>query len=97
MPAPFPLEFRQRAVDLVRSTGRPVSQVAEELGISDSGLRAWVKKADRDDGVTADGTTAADRDELVRLRRELKVAKMEIEILRRAAAYFAKDQVPGPK
>jgi transposase len=90
MPRAHPPEFRQRAIELVRLHEKPVSQIAEDLGISDSCLRSWVRQADIDDGKRG-GVSSDDRDELVRLRRELRVAKMEVEILRRAAAYFAKD------
>ena len=90
MPRPHPPEFRRRAIELVRLHEKPVSQIAEELGISDSCLRGWVKQADIDDGKRG-GLTRDEREELVALRRELRVAKMENEILKRAAAYFAKD------
>lgn len=92
MPRPHPPEFRQRAIELVRLNEKPVTQIAADLGISDSCLRNWVKQADVDDG-TRVGMSSDERDELVRLRRELRVAKMEVEILRRAAAYFAQDHV----
>jgi transposase len=88
MPRAHPPEFRQRAIELVRLHEKPVSQIAEDLGISDSCLRSWVRQADIDDGKRG-GVSSDDREELVRLRRELRVAKMEIEILKRAAAYFA--------
>jgi transposase len=52
-----------------------------------------VAQADRDEGRRADGLTTAEREELVRLRRELRVAKLEVEILKRAAAYFAQENV----
>jgi len=93
MPRPHPPEFRQRAVELARSREKPVAQIAEDLGISDSCLRSWVRQADLDQGRRADGATTAEREELVRLRRELKVAKLENEILKRAAAYFAAENV----
>jgi transposase len=92
MPRPHPPEFRQRAIELVRLKEKPMSQIAADLGISDSCLRNWVKQADVDDG-TRVGMSSDEHDELVRLRRELRVAKMEVEILRRAAAYFAQDHV----
>ena len=69
------------------------AQIAEDLGISDSCLRNWMRQADLDEGRRADGLTTAEREELVELRRELKVAKLENEILKRAAAYFAKENV----
>lgn len=92
MPRPHPPEFRRRAVELAREKAKPVSDLARDLGISESCLRNWVSKADVDEG-RRDGTTSADRAELVELRRRLRVAEMEVEILRRAAAYFARENV----
>lgn len=93
MPRPHPPEFRQRAVELARLREKPVALIAEDLGISDSCLRNWMKQADLDEGRRADGVTTAEREELVKLRRELKVARLENEILKRAAAYFAVENV----
>jgi transposase-like protein len=93
MPAPHPPEFRQRAVELARMREKPVSEIAADLGISDSCLRNWMKQADLDEGRRSDGLTTAERAELVELRRELRVAKLENEILKRAAAYFARENV----
>ena len=93
MPRAHPVEFRQRAVELARLREKPVGQIASDLGISDSCLRGWVAQADRDEGRRDDGLSTADREELVRLRRELRVAKLEVEILKRAAAYFAAENV----
>jgi transposase len=93
VPRPHPPEFRQRAVELARLREKPVAQIAEDLGISDSCLRNWMAQADREDGRRKDGLTSAERDELVKLRRELRVARLEVEILKRAAAYFASENV----
>ncbi|MFV0318221.1 MAG: transposase [Microthrixaceae bacterium] len=93
MPAPHPPEFRQRAVELARMREKPVSEIAADLGILDSCLRNWMKQADLDEGRCNDGLTTVEREELVALHRELRVAKMENEILKRAAAYFAKENV----
>ena len=93
MPRPHPPEFRQRAVELARLQETPVAKLAGDLGISESCLRNWMKQADLDEGRRADGLATAERAELVRLRRELKVAKLENEILKRAAAYFAAENV----
>jgi transposase len=93
MPRPHPPEFRQRAVELARMRDKPVAQIAEDLGISESCLRNWMAQADRDQGRRSDGLTTAEREELVRLRRELRVARLENEILKRAAAYFAAENV----
>ena len=96
MPRPYPPEFRQRAVELAREGSVPVAQVAKDLGIADSCLRNWLHQADIDTG-RREGLTSSERAELVELRRKLRVAEMEVEILRRAAAFFAKDSLPRPK
>ena len=93
MPRAHPPEFRRRAVELARLREKPVGQIADDLGISDSCLRGWLKQADIDEGRRDDGLNTAERDELVKLRRELRVAKLENEILKRAAAYFAAENV----
>ena len=92
MPRPHPPEFRQRAVELARLREKPVAHIAEDLGISDSCLRGWMKQADIDQG-HREGLSSSERDELVALRRELRVTKMENEILKRAAAYFARENI----
>ncbi len=93
MPRAHPPEFRQRAVELARLREKPIGQIAQDLGISDSCLRSWVKQADLDEGRRADGLSTAEREELVRLRRELRVKNTEIEILKRASAFFARENV----
>jgi transposase-like protein len=92
MPRPHPPEFRRRAVELARLREKPIAQIAEDLGISESCLRGWMKQADVDDG-RRDGSSSTAQAEIVELRRELRVAKMEVEILKRAAAFFAKENV----
>ncbi len=92
MPRPHPPEFKQRAVELARLREKPTAQIAKDLGISDSCLRGWMKQADIDEG-RRDGVSSDDRAEMVELRRELRVTKMENEILKRAAAYFARENV----
>jgi transposase len=92
MPRPHLPEFRQRAIELARMKEKPIAQIAADLGISESRLRNWVHQADVDEGVT-EGLSTDDRTELVRLRREVRVKDMEIEILKRASAYFARENV----
>jgi transposase-like protein len=92
MPRPHPPEFRQRAVELARLHEKPLLKIAGDLGISESCLRNWVQRADVEEG-RREGLTSGERQELVELRRELRVAKMENEILKRAAAYFARENV----
>ncbi|MBW3579004.1 MAG: transposase [Actinobacteria bacterium] len=96
MPAPYPEEFRRRAINLVREEGRPVAQVARELGISESGLRRWLDRHDIDHG-RKEGLTSGEREELSRLRRENRLLRMERDLLSRAAAFFATENVlPRP-
>jgi transposase-like protein len=92
MPRPHPPEFRQRAVELARLREKPVAEIAKDLGISDSCLRGWMARADIDEG-RREGVSSREREELIELRRELRVTKMENEILKRAAAYFARENV----
>jgi len=92
MPRPHPSEFRKRAVELARLREKPIAQIAVDLGISESCLRNWLHQADIDEG-KAEGLSTDERAELVRLRRELRVKDMEIEILKRASAYFARENV----
>lgn len=98
MPLPHPPEFRRRAVELARQVDddgnrlRPVKDLAVELGISESCLRNWVAQADVDEG-RREGLTTSERSELAELRREKRRLELEVEILKRAAAYFAKENV----
>lgn len=92
MPAPHPPEFRRRAIDLARQPGASVARVAKDLGISESGLRRWMSQDDIDAG-RKEGLSSDERAELVRLRREVRIKEMEIEILKRASAYFARENV----
>jgi transposase-like protein len=92
MPAPHPVEFRQRAVELARTGDKPVAQLAKELQISESCLRNWMAQADADDGGRQDRLTTAEKKELTDLRRRNRQLEMENEILKRAT-YFAKENV----
>lgn len=92
MPAAKPLEFRSRAVELAREGLKPVAQIAKDLGISESGLRRWMAQADVDEG-KREGLTTAEKEELTRLRRENRVLRMERDLLSRAAAFFAQENV----
>ena len=92
-PSKFTPEFQRDAVDLVLSSGRPVNDVARELGLGNETLRNWVNKRRRQPD--ADGSvpaTPADKDaEIARLRAQVAELQQEKQILRRAAAYFAKE------
>jgi transposase len=92
MPRPHPPEFRARAIELARERAKPMAALAHDLGISESCLRNWVAKADVDEGRN-EGVISVERAELVELRRKLRITEMENEILRRAAAYFARENV----
>jgi transposase len=92
VPAPHPPEFRQRAVDLARQGQRPVREVAQSLGISESCLRNWMRQDDIDTG-DKPGLSSDERQELAELRREKRRLELENEILKRAAAYFARENV----
>ena len=92
MPVPYPPEFRHRAVELARLREKPIAQIAVDLAISQSCLRNWMRRADVDEG-REDGLTTDERVELVRLRRANRVLEMENEILKRAAAFFARENI----
>jgi transposase-like protein len=98
MPRPHPPEFRRRAVELVNQRGldgqrlQPVARIAEDLGISESCLRNWVAQAEIDAGARP-GLTTEERKELIELRRRNRVLEIEVEILKRASAYFARENV----
>jgi len=87
---PYSPQFRREAVELLRRSGRSVPQLAEELGCSPQSLRNWARQIDVDAG-RAPGLSSDERDELRRLRRELRVVTEEREILKKAAAFFAKE------
>ena len=92
---PYPPEFRQQMVELVRA-GRTPESLAREFEPTAESIRNWVRQADRDEGRRDDGLTSSEREELSRLRREVRQLKIEREILAKAAAWFARetDSVP---
>jgi transposase len=92
MPRPHPPEFRRRAVELARERAKPIAEIAKDLGISESCLRRWMDLDDVEAG-RKEGVTSSERAELIELRRKLRVSEMENEILRRAAAFFARENV----
>ena len=93
MPAPHPPEFRQRAVELARQGSTPVARIAKDLGISDSCLRNWMRQADADENPGGDRLCGTDKKELAELRRRNRQLELENDILKRAAAYFARENV----
>jgi len=92
---PYPPEFRQQMVELVRA-GRTPSELSREFEPTAQTITNWVKQTDLDAGVRTDGLTTEEREELRRLRRENKQLRVEREILKKAAAWFARetDAVP---
>jgi transposase len=88
----FTDEFKQQAVRLVLDEGQSVTAVARELDLTPSGLGVWVKQAQADRTKGRTGLTTAEREELARLRRENRILQEEREILKKAAAFFAKHQ-----
>jgi len=93
MPAAYPADFRRDVVAVARRAEAPLSQIAKDFGIAEATLHNWLKKADVEDGVRP-GLTDADAAELRALKKRNKVLEQEVEILRRAAAYFAQDTLP---
>jgi transposase len=93
---PYPDEFRRRLMDLVRA-GRTPESLSKEFHVSAQSIRNWVRQADLDAGRRTDGLTTDEREELNRLRRQVRVLEEEREILKKAAAWFAKETTSGPK
>ena len=91
---PYPPAFRAEAVRLIREGGRSPDQLAKDLGCSGQVIRNWVRQADLDAGRRSDGLTTAERDELRRLRAENRILRMERDLLKKAAAFFAKESDP---
>jgi transposase len=87
-------EFRTEAIRLVRDGGRTPQQLAQDLGCSAETIRNWLKQAERDAGLRSDGLTSAEREELRQLRAENRVLRMERDLLKKAAACFAKESDP---
>ena len=97
-PSKYTPQFRREAVELVKTSDRPRVQIAESLGISDSTLANWMA-ADREVAQWADdpdGLTESEREELRRLRKENQDLRVDREILRKAAAYFARRRCGKP-
>ena len=86
----FTEEFKRDAVDLVRTTGRPIAQIAHELGIYDSTLGNWVRQ-DRIDRGEREGLTTDERAQLARLEAENAKLRMERDLLKRTVAFWVKE------
>jgi transposase len=87
---PYPPQFKREAVELTRVSDKPVSQIAKDLGIAEQTLYAWRRQADIDRG-KREGLTSDEREELKQLRRRVRTLEMEREVLKKAAAFFAKE------
>ncbi len=93
MPRKFPQEFKRDVVAVARRGDLKPAEVAADFGISIKTVYRWMHQADVDDGITG-GLTSTEQQEIVQLRRQNRRLEMENEILRRAAAYFARDALP---
>jgi transposase len=88
----FTQEFKAETVRLVRESGKSVGAVARELDLTETALREWVRQAEVDAGRGRPGAlTTEEREELARLRREVRTLRMERDILKKATAFFAKE------
>ncbi len=93
MPKKFPAEFKRDVVTVARRGDLTVAEVAVDFDVAAETVRRWMRQADIDDGIR-DGLTTAEQSEVVQLRRDKRRLEMEVEILRRATAFFAKDHLP---
>jgi transposase len=93
---PYAPEFRAQMMELVRA-GRTPGELASEFECSAQAIRNWVRQAERDAGQRDDGLTSAEHEELRRLRREVKQLRLEREILKKAAAWFARESNAVPE
>ncbi|GAA4714282.1 transposase [Promicromonospora umidemergens] len=93
MPKAYPPGFRRDVIAVARQGQTPIAQVAKDFGITESCLRRWLKSADVEDG-NRPGATQAESAEQRELKKGNRVLEQEVEILRRAAAYFAKEISP---
>jgi transposase len=87
---PYPPEFRREALELIRISDKPIAQIAKDLGVTDQTLRNWKRQAEIDAG-KAEGLTTDERAELRELRRRVRTLEMEREVLKKAAAFFARE------
>ena len=86
----FTPAFKARTIELVRTSGKSVAEVCRDLDLTETAVRRWVAQADIDAG-RRDGLTTAEREEVGRLRLENRVLREERDILKKAAAFFAKE------
>jgi transposase len=87
---PYPVEFRSQIVELAR-VGRTPAELSKQFKVSEQSIRAWIRQSAVDAGTRSDGLTTDEREELRKLRREVKQLRVEREILSKAAAWFARE------
>ncbi len=87
----FTAEFKAEIVELCQRGDRSVGQVARDFDLTETAVREWVKQAERDAGTRSDGLTSSEREELAALRRDNRRLREDVEILKRATAFFAKE------
>lgn len=87
---PYPPEYKEEAIRLMRSSGKSLAQISRELDVSEQTLRNWRKQTEIDEG-EREGLTTSEKEELARLRRENKVLRQEKEILKKATVFFARE------
>jgi transposase len=87
----FTPEFKSEVVELVRQPGNTAGSVARDLNLTETAVRAWAKQADLDQGRRSDGLTSEQLSEMAQLRKELREAREERDILKRAVAFFARE------
>ncbi|MGH3869452.1 MAG: transposase [Pseudonocardiaceae bacterium] len=93
VPAPHPPEFRRRAVELARLGEQPIAALVKQLSISESCLRNWLAQAEADDATDGSRLTTGEKKDLAQLRRDKRRLERENGILKRAAAYFARENI----
>jgi transposase len=92
---PYPPEFRAEAARLVREGGRTPEELARDLGCTGQTIRNWLKQAELDAGRRHDGLTTAEREELRRPRAEVRTLRMERDLRKKAATFFARESAQG--
>ena len=86
----FSDEYKAEVVALVRSSGKNIGEISRDLDLTETAVREWVQRADVDKG-TRNGLSTTEREELSRLRRQVRVLEEERSILKKAATFFAKE------
>ncbi|WP_329474978.1 transposase [Kribbella sp. NBC_01484] len=87
----FTSEFKAEIVELCQRGDRSVGQVAKDFDLTETAVREWLRQAERDAGTRTDGLTTSEKDELAQLRRENRRLREDVEILKRATAFFVKE------